>query len=84
MKHNFSINRLTLAFASLLLSAVFLSSCSDVFPAGEDFVVIKVESHKRGIYKYHLTSIKGKGGFFMETDKLYQRGDTLSVGLNCR
>ena len=84
MKNITSIYHRTFAFAYVLLVAVLLSSCSDLFPTDEQFIVIKVESTKRGEYKYQMSSIKGKGGFFMKSETLYQKGDTLVLCLNCR
>lgn len=83
MKTKTSIYNRHFAFAYVLLVAVLLSSCSDIYPTDERFIVIKVESTKRGEYKYQMSSVKGRGGFFMKSETLYHKGDTLVLDLNC-
>lgn len=65
-----------------LLALVFLTGCSDLMPTSEKFVVIKMQSLDKGTYKYQMSSVKGKGGFFMVSEHLYKQGDTLTLKPN--
>jgi hypothetical protein len=65
-----------------LLALVFLVGCSDLMPTDEKFVVIKMQSWEKGTYKYQMSSVKGRGGFFMVSEHLYKQGDTLTLKPN--
>ena len=65
-----------------LLALVFLVGCSDLMPTDEKFVVLKMQSWDKGTYKYQMSSVKGRGGFFMVSEHLYKQGDTLTLKLN--
>jgi hypothetical protein len=60
MKHKFSINRLTLAFASLLLSAVFVGCTykhDGKLVKDTEGRIYKLEGNGRTSEAYHLTPI---------------------------
>ena len=65
-----------------LLALAFLASCSDLMPTSEKFVVVKMQSWEKGTYKYQMSSVKGRGGFFMVSEHLYKQGDTLTLKPN--
>jgi len=93
MKHKFSINHLTLAFASLLL-AVVLSSCSQnksnedpkqVVYVGKGMIVFRKELGKEpkwGKYVYKAKDVTGD--VIIWSDENFDIGDTLIVGKNYR
>lgn len=64
----------------ILLVCVF-TSCSDIFPTNQKFVVAKMESYNsnKGKYRYWMNSAKGNTNFWMATDSLYNVGDTLTL-----
>jgi hypothetical protein len=66
MKHKFSINRLTLAFASLLLCAVFLFSCMQqkerkIILSEDDLLILTerafIEGYKAALLKQHEDTV---------------------------
>ena len=65
-----------------LLALVFLVGCSDLMPTDEKFVVLKMQSWDKGTYKYQMSSVKGRGGFFLVSEHLYKQGDTLTLKPN--
>ena len=66
----------------ILLALVILSGCSDVYPTGNDFSVLKMESYGEGKYKYQMQSLEGSGGFYMVSEHFYKLGDTLTLKPN--
>jgi hypothetical protein len=85
MKQKFSINRLTLAFASLLL-AVVLSSCGKEpkFPNSQSkFVVTRIEPNKTKGTSIYLAEPIGKMDlnmshtWFVDSVGRFNAGDTL-------
>jgi hypothetical protein len=85
MKQKFSINRLTLAFASLLL-AVVLSSCGEEnkFPNSQSkFVVTRIEPNKTKGTSIYLAEPIGKMDlnmshtWFVDSIGRFNAGDTL-------
>ena len=65
-----------------LLALVLLTGCSDIYPTGNDFTVLKMESFGEGKYKYQMQSLKGRGGFYMVSEHFYKLGDTLTLKPN--
>jgi hypothetical protein len=85
MKQKFSINRLTLAFASLLL-AVVLSSCGEEtkFPNSQSkFIVTRIEPNKTKGTSIYLVEPIGKMDlnmshtWFVDSIGRFNAGDTL-------
>ncbi len=85
MKHKISINRLTLAFASLLL-AVVLSSCGEEtkYPNSQSkFVVTRIEPNKMKGTSIYLVEPIGKMDlnmnhtWFVDSVGRFNAGDTL-------
>lgn len=88
MKNKFSINRLTLAFASLLLAAG-LSSCGNEsvrHTKDEPFVIMSIQKYSDGKVKYSKGRYErpfqeffamGKQSIIFDNDLGYNVGDTL-------
>ncbi len=64
MKQKFSINRLTLAFASLLLAVVLLSGCAD----NETTTIKRENEAQQRIYGKESTIYKGREYHIIEVD----------------
>jgi hypothetical protein len=89
MKNKFSINRLTLAFASLLLAAG-LSSCGSEsvrHTKDEPFVIMSIQKYSDGKVKYSKGKYErpfrqffamSKQSIIFDNDLGYNVGDTLS------
>jgi len=62
----------------MLVMCIF-TSCSEIFPTNQKFVVGKIESHNssNAKYRYWIISCKGNTNFWMATDSLYDVSDTL-------
>lgn len=76
MKYKLLINRLTLAFASLLLVAG-LSSCSELAPSDGRYWVKSVDEGFK-TSKYQLVQLKGFGQTWLNAERgKYHVGDTL-------
>lgn len=79
------IHRSSLTFVYGALLIILLSSCSDI-PSDGRYVIDNVESRKKGVYRYLLFSVTGHWVYgrdiiYLETDTLYQHGDTLVLKL---
>jgi hypothetical protein len=87
MKHKFSINRLPLAFASLLLSAVLFSGCNSEYNNKQGIKVDYISSYGEGRFKYQCSQFHSWGTVtftFIDDANKYNVGDTLWLGQHCR
>jgi hypothetical protein len=82
MKYKCLINRLTLAFASMLLSAVLLSSCDSSIDNSRGVRVDYITSYGKDKFKYHCSQFDGfgtKSVIILDDVNKYNVGDTLWI-----
>ena len=65
---------------ALLLSITLLTGCSEIFPSDGRFYVKDIDHLEKGVAKYYLVAVKGRGSFFIkDRPGLYDISDTLHI-----
>lgn len=86
MKNRTLLNRLTPAFASFLLSTLFILGCNSGFDNKRGMKVDYISSYGAGRFKYQCSQFHSWGTVtfsFIDDSNKYNVGDTLWLG-RCR